>query len=139
MLAIKEMQKSPALYGELYRYFLKRIKTNFHFVLNYSPTGENFKERLLRHKMFLTCCTVVWIQEYNQESLEDLGRHFIQYSETIEKTTQTVMQKTVTEYYEAQMESKRIKELEEQQNNKILKTTVRMYLDAKQMAKKFFT
>ena len=40
---IKQIKKSPSLQANLYSVFIKKIRNNFHLVLNYSPSGINFK------------------------------------------------------------------------------------------------
>jgi hypothetical protein len=52
------------------------VKHNFHLVLTYSPTGESFKERLVSHPGFLTCCTLIWMPELQKSDLAELGHYF---------------------------------------------------------------
>jgi len=47
-------QKFPYVQAELYRIFLNRIKTNFHLVFQYSPSGPDFRKKIRKHKELLS-------------------------------------------------------------------------------------
>ena len=49
----KMMQKWPHVQAECHKVFLNRVKRNFHLVLQYTPTGGLFHEKLLRHQELL--------------------------------------------------------------------------------------
>ena len=58
---------------------MERIKNNFHLCITLSPTGDEFKDHLVRLKRgLLKEMTVVWVQEQAKEALTELAyKHFI--------------------------------------------------------------
>lgn len=52
----KMLKRWPHIQAELYKTFLNRIGQNFHLVIQYSPVGNNFRDKINKHKnlMYLT-------------------------------------------------------------------------------------
>ena len=73
----KMLQQRPHLQGELYRIFLNRIRFNFHLVLQYSPSGSNFKEKITRHPELLYYSQVLFMRDLAAPELENLGVSFL--------------------------------------------------------------
>jgi hypothetical protein len=40
----------PHIQAELYKIFLDRVKNNFHVILQYTPTGGDFREKIAANK-----------------------------------------------------------------------------------------
>jgi len=70
------MLKWPHVQAELYKTFLNRVKNNFHVVLQYTPTGANFREKITKHKELLYLTTMVFMNDLPAVELESLGRGF---------------------------------------------------------------
>lgn len=87
----KMLQQRPHLQGELYRIFLNRIRFNFHLVLQYSPSGSNFKEKITRHPELLYYSQVLFMRDLAAAELENLGVSFLK------KEAQTELEKRLTE------------------------------------------
>ena len=68
--------KWPHVQAELYKTFLNRVKNNFHVVLQYTPTGGNFREKITKHKELLYLTTMVFMNDLPAVELESLGRGF---------------------------------------------------------------
>lgn len=45
----KMMLKFTHVQAECHKMFLNRIRRNFHLILQYTPTGSNLREKLLKH------------------------------------------------------------------------------------------
>lgn len=87
----KMLQQRPHLQGELYRIFLNRIRYNFHLVLQYSPSGSNFKEKITRHPELLYYSQVLFMRDLAAPELENLGVSFLK------KQAQMELEKRLTE------------------------------------------
>jgi len=72
----KMMQKWPHIQAELYKVFLNRVKSNFHLVLQYSPTGRDFREKLAANKELLYLTQMIFMNDLPEPELEALGRGF---------------------------------------------------------------
>ncbi|CDW77756.1 dynein heavy chain axonemal [Stylonychia lemnae] len=136
--ALSAIQKSPQLQCELYNYFLKRIKNNFHLLLTFSPTGEDFKKNLVKYQTFLANCTIIWTFDYNQQALEELGSQFMEFADYKELAQQNGDQIIEKKEIRKQLDKIRGRQDTMQQNSKVLHCCVQMYLNAKEMSKKFF-
>ena len=73
----KTLPQRPHLQGALYRIFLNRIRFNFHLVLQYSPSGSNFKEKITRHPELLFYSQVLFMRDLAAPELEALGVAFL--------------------------------------------------------------
>ena len=74
----KLFQKWPHIQAEMYKYWMNRVKFNFHLVLQYSPTGSNFKQKILKHKELLSLSEMLFMRELPSAELEQLGVAFIE-------------------------------------------------------------
>lgn len=66
----------PHIQAGLYDTFLNRVRDNFHLVLQYSPTGQNFREKITAHKQLLYLSSVVFVTDLPAPELEALGQGF---------------------------------------------------------------
>ena len=70
------MLKWPHIQAELYQVFLNRVRANFHLVLQYTPSGGNFREKIARHKQLLYLSQMTFFADLPAQELEALGRGF---------------------------------------------------------------
>ena len=101
---------------KLYQVILKRVQNNFHLVLNYSPSGEGFKERLKEHSALMVWCTMIWATEINGPALKELGHIFV-----LDNITE-VNRKEISK-----------------NDDILLKASVKMYMDTKEAAISYYT
>ncbi|KAF5831208.1 dynein-1-beta heavy chain, flagellar inner arm I1 complex [Dunaliella salina] len=76
--------------GELYSFFLERVRTNLHVILCLSPVGETFRERCRMFPGLVNCTTIDWFTEWPADALfevaskqlegEDLGSEEVKNS-----------------------------------------------------------
>ena len=55
---------------------MNRVKDNFHLVLQYSPTGTNFRQKITEHKELLYLSQMIFMNDLPTPELEALGRGF---------------------------------------------------------------
>lgn len=55
---------------------MNRVRANFHVILQYSPTGGHFREKLAKHSDLLFQAQMVFVNDLPAEELEALGRGF---------------------------------------------------------------
>ena len=70
------LHRWPHVQAGLYDAFLNRVRDNFHLVLQYSPTGHDFREKITAHKELLYLSSVVFTADLPAPELEALGRGF---------------------------------------------------------------
>lgn len=70
------MLKWPHIQAELYNIFLNRVKNNFHLVLQYTPTGGNFREKITKHKELMYLTSMIFMNDLPSVELEALGKGF---------------------------------------------------------------
>lgn len=127
--------------------FLNRVKDNFHLVLQYSPTGTDFRQKITAHKELLYLSQMVFMNDLPTPELEALGRGFFklehekalnkaivdgtgapklnQYSVTNDKDSQDRVLRCITKMYQQALEM--TKTYAEEQNQ-ILYMTPTMFL-----------
>lgn len=59
--------------GELYSFFLERVRTNLHVVLCLSPIGEAFRERCRMFPGLVNCTTIDWFTEWPADALYEVA------------------------------------------------------------------
>lgn len=74
----KQMTKNPHMAAELYKVYLNRIKSNFHLVLTYSPTGPNFREKLNKHQELVYLTHMIFLNDLRPAELTSLGSAFLE-------------------------------------------------------------
>ncbi len=55
---------------------LRRVRSNLHMVLCFSPVGEAFRQRLRMFPSLVNCCTIDWFREWPNEALTSVARNF---------------------------------------------------------------
>ena len=73
----------PHIQAELYKVFLDRVKNNFHLIVQYTPTGKNFREKITCHKELMYLSQMIFMNDFPAPELESLGKGF--FKEEIEK------------------------------------------------------
>jgi dynein heavy chain len=124
------MLKWPHIQAELYRVFLNRVRANFHLVLQYTPTGGGFREKLAKHKELLYLSQMTFFADLPAAELEALGRGFFKLEDEraankaiIENRAPKANQYSMTGDSDAQ--------------ERVLSCIVKMYLQAQEMTKRF--
>jgi P-loop containing dynein motor region D4 len=51
-----------------------RIKKNMQFIIQFTPTGQNFREKMQRNPELILNSQLVWIQNLASESLMVIGK-----------------------------------------------------------------
>ena len=72
----KMLQRWPHIEAELYQVFLNRVKDNFHLVLQYSPTGRSFRQKIAKHKELMYLSQIIFMSDLPAPEHEALGRGF---------------------------------------------------------------
>jgi len=77
MAACQERGVNGAIWGELYPFFVERVRENLHVVVCMSPIGDSFRTRLRMFPALVNCCTIDWFTEWPPEALFSVARHFL--------------------------------------------------------------
>jgi len=115
----------------LYDAFLNRVRDNFHLVLQYSPTGLDFREKINTHKELFYLSSVVFTADLPASELEALGRGFfrLEHEKAVLKSivdgtgVPKVKQYSVTNDTDSK--------------NRVLRCISRMFLQAQELAKSY--
>lgn len=70
------MQKYPQIQAECYKIFLNRVRSNFHLILQYTPTGGAFREKITKHKELMYHSQMIFMSDLPAVELEALGTGF---------------------------------------------------------------
>lgn len=57
---------------------MQRVRANFHLVLQMTPTGGHFRERIVKHKELLYHCQMAFMTDLPAPELESLSDSFIE-------------------------------------------------------------
>ena len=60
--------------GELYKLFVRRMRSNVHLVLCMSPASESFRSRLRKYPALVSSCTIDWFFPWPTTALRAVGR-----------------------------------------------------------------
>ena len=109
---------------------MNRVKRNFHLVLQYTPTGGRFREKLLKHQELLYHAQMIFMTELPGPELEALGRGFfkLEHEKALHKAivdgsgVPKISQYSVTNDKDSQ--------------ERVLRCIVKIYLQAQEMTKK---
>ena len=123
------MLKWPHIQAELYQVFLNRVRANFHLVLQYTPTGGNFREKIARHKQLLYLSQMTFFADLPAHELEALGRGFFKLEH------EKAVNKAIIENREVKTNQYSMSNDKDSQD-RVLTSIVRMYLQAQEMTKK---
>lgn len=124
------MLKWPHIQAELYQVFLNRVRANFHLVLQYTPTGGNFREKIARHKQLLYLSQMTFFADLPAPELEALGRGFFKLED------EKAANKAIIENRVAKANQYSVGNDKDSQD-RVLTSIVKMYLQAQEMTKKF--
>ena len=74
-----EVQKHMPEWSEstetLTKFFVRRVRRNFHCLLSFSPTGEKWMFRVRSYPALISCCHLVWFSAWPAESLYKVAEH----------------------------------------------------------------
>ena len=135
LMFLKEMRakvkNDSNIRSNLYDSFLKRVRKNFHVIMNFTPSGQNFREKMDKHKNLMVNSTMIWIQNLQMVDLEEIGHKLFveKYNEEIDKRPRDPKVPEQEDDYN--------KDREKALNPKILKAVSLMYLAAIDMGKKY--
>jgi dynein heavy chain len=60
--------------GDLYSFFINRVKDNLHVVLAFSPIGGAFRDRLRKYPSLINCCTIDWFTAWPKDALMEVAK-----------------------------------------------------------------
>ena len=68
---------------EIYAFFVSQCRERLHIVLNFSPVGDQFRNRCRQFPSVINCCTIDWYNAWPAEALYSVAQR--QYAEHEEK------------------------------------------------------
>ena len=127
----KMMQKWPHIQAELYKVFLNRVKSNFHLVLQYTPTGPDFRGKIAANNELLYLTQMIFMNDLPEPELEDLGRGFfkLEHDKAVNKAIVDGLTAPKTNQYSVSNDR--------DAQDRVLRSIVQMYRQAQEMTKKF--
>lgn len=126
----KMMLKWPHIQAELYKVFLDRVRANFHLVLQYTPTGGQFREKIARHKQLLYLSQMTFFSDLPAPELEALGRGFFQLEQ------KKAADKAIVENKPPKTDQYSMTD-DKDSKDRVLRCIVKMYLQAQEMTKRY--
>ena len=61
----------------MYAYFIKRVRTNLHVCLAFSPIGAAFRDRLRKFPSLINCCAIDWFTSWPEDALDAVAKKFL--------------------------------------------------------------
>jgi dynein heavy chain len=78
----KEQERDDVETSEqLMSFFIETCKKKLHVVLNFSPIGDNFRNKIRMFPSLVNCCTIDWFFEWPQDALVSVAESFIGQTE----------------------------------------------------------
>ena len=75
-----EVQKHMPEWSEstetLAKFFVRRVRRNFHCLLSFSPTDDKLMGRLRSYPALMSCCHLIWFAAWPVESLYQVAEHY---------------------------------------------------------------
>jgi dynein heavy chain len=68
------------------KFFISRIKNNLHLILNFSPVGESFRNRVRKFPGIINCTMINWFLEWPKEALISVAQYYLDSCESITTT-----------------------------------------------------
>ena len=126
-----EIQSDPNQRNELYHNFLRRVRKNFKLIFNFTPSRYDFREKMEFHKNLMINSQMIWIQNLQEEDLEEIGKKVFIESE-LERIAKMPRDPNM-----ADQEYEYLKQRETRLNEKALKAVIYMYLKSLKVAKQY--
>ncbi|CAM9368513.1 unnamed protein product [Chrysoparadoxa australica] len=63
--------------GELYAFFIQRVRQNLHIILAFSPIGSSFRDRLRKFPSLINCCVIDWFTGWPSDALVAVAQKFM--------------------------------------------------------------
>ena len=63
--------------GEVFAFFVKRVRKRLHVLLAFSPIGDAFRERLRLFPSLINCCAIDWFTAWPTDALIAVAERFI--------------------------------------------------------------
>lgn len=74
MRPILAAQSLPQTKSMIWQGYLKRVMSNLHVVLAFSPVGDAFRTRLRMYPAMVNCCSIDWFAEWPDEALMNVAQ-----------------------------------------------------------------
>ncbi|KAL0234370.1 hypothetical protein PCE1_001406 [Barthelona sp. PCE] len=73
----RENPRAPLGNDDIWKFFLQRVRKNFHIVLCFSPVGDKFRNRARKFPGLISGCTIDWFHAWPKEALIEVASRFI--------------------------------------------------------------
>jgi hypothetical protein len=123
--------KHPEEWAEMYKVVLNRIKSNFHLVLHYSPTGRDFRQKICKHKELMYLSHMIFMGDLPECELEQLGSVYL------DSRVAKQAEKLASQGSELAVSDQILLRDERAEANRILACAVGMYQSAQEAAAKY--
>jgi len=127
----KMLAKHPHKQAEMYKIVLNRIKTRFHLVLQYSPSGGNFRQKICKHKELMYLSQMIFMNDLPKCELEQLGTAYLDTKQAEQADQLLIEHETLPESEQIRLKGER------EEANRILACAVGMFTQAQEAAEKY--
>jgi dynein heavy chain len=86
--------------GELYAFFISRVKFNLHVVLAFSPIGDAFRDRLRKFPALINCCTIDWFTAWPSDALVAVATRFLAPVQFVDERTRVAIVALCQQFHE---------------------------------------
>lgn len=61
----------------IYQYFIEKLKINLHYVISFSPVGENLRIKSRKYPSLINSTMIDWFHPWPYSALQDVALNFI--------------------------------------------------------------
>jgi dynein heavy chain len=72
-------------------FFLRRVRTNLHLVLCFSPVGDDFRKRCMKFPALISCTSIDWFHPWPKEALVKVANRFLSTVDLGNKSYQALL------------------------------------------------
>jgi hypothetical protein len=69
----KQINENAVLSNALNNQLLMRVKKNMHFMLTFTPSGQNFRQKMQQNQGLMTNAQIIFIQNLTSDCLWQIG------------------------------------------------------------------